>query len=169
MSWNTEITELVRVLINDLDTTETYTDSRIERVIIIGATQVLQEVSFPTEYTVDVANITISPDPTALDPKDYGFINLVSLKTACLILGGEVKQYSLVGSISVTDGPSNINMGNVFKNIQDTAKDMCLKYAQAKLEYKMLESSLNGQTVITPSTYLGSYESDPRSSYGNIY
>lgn len=157
MSWQTEIVENVRVLINDMDATQTYTDDRIERVVIIAANQVLQEVQFPTAYSIDIAEAEISPDPTSLSTKDNGFINLVSLKTACLIISGELKQYSLVGGISVNDGPSSINMSNVFGNLKDLQKSICGEYARYKLEYKLSQSINNGQVVMTPTTNLNGY------------
>ena len=156
MTWEVDLVEAVRVYINDIDAVEAYSDSRIERVVVIAAAQVIQEIQFPTTYSVDIQLSTISPDPTN-EPKDTSFLILVALKTSCLILSGEVKQYSLVGGISVTDAGSNINMGNVFKNVQETAKGVCLAYAHAKMEYKMGQSSANSTAVTTPTTWTNGY------------
>lgn len=160
MTWQTEVVEQVRVLINDMDDTQTYTDDRIERVGIIAALQVLSDVQFPTTYSVDIQRATISPDPTTLSTKDYDFINLMSIKTAYLIIYGELKKYSLVGGISVQDGPSSINL-NVFYNLRDVARSMDERYMREKNTIKMSQSSINSQAIITPTTNSNGYGYNP--------
>ena len=99
MSWQNEMTIIVRHLINDLDSSSyTFTDSRIEESILVSSQLVLHEVDFESSYTVDVDSLTLTPDPTAntgSDGKDDGFISLVSLKTGCLLLGSEMKTNAL--------------------------------------------------------------------------
>ena len=153
MTWEIEIVEQVRVLINDLADTPTYTDARIERVIIIAANQVTQELQFERNYIVDISDADIVPDPTDSDPKDYTFMNLIALKAACLIMGGELKQYSLIGGISVKDGPSSIDTGNLFKNLSELSKQICGDYAAEKTRYQMGYNGTNRVgSVNTPFT-----------------
>ena len=77
MSWQNEMTIIVRHLINDLDSSSyTFTDSRIEESILVSSQLVLHEVDFESSYTVDVDSLTLTPDPTAntgSDGKDDGF------------------------------------------------------------------------------------------------
>lgn len=153
MSWKTEIIEQVRIIINDIDSPQTYTDSRIERVVIIAAFQSLKEIDFSTTYSINIATQTISPDPTSSASRDADFINLVSLKTACLMLTGELRKYSL-GSVSITDGPSTINMGQVFTNLQKTYNEILRQYEKYKVTY---QSSNVGQAVSTPTTVQNIY------------
>jgi len=149
MTWQTEITESVRVLIGDMDETQVYSDNRIERTIVIGASQVIQEVDFSTIYTVDISLQNISPDPTTISPKDSNFINLISLKSAILIYTGELRKYALTSAI-VTDGPSTINMGSVYSNMKASLANLQFQYEKAKMLY---QSGQIGQAVTTPSKY----------------
>ena len=61
MSWQLEIPIITRVWINDLDSNPTYSDDRMLQVITVAAQNVLREVSFLTNYSVDVVNISITP------------------------------------------------------------------------------------------------------------
>ena len=153
MAWQTEIVEQVRVIINDTESPQKFTDSRIERATIIATSQVLKEINFSTVYTVDITLQTITPDPTSLTPKDLDFVNLVSLKCSCLILGGELRQYSL-SSISVTDGPSTISFSGIFKNLKETHDLLTKQYAKDKCLY---QSGLVGQAISTPTTVSSLY------------
>lgn len=148
MTWQKEIVEQTRVLIGDMDESPTYSDSRLERVVIIATNQVLQEIDFSHIYVVDISNQTIAPDPTEVSPKDTNFINLVAMKVACVVLQAELRKYAL-GSIMVTDGPSTISMGQVFSNIRKTYDTLMQEYGRAKFLY---QCSIAGHAVTTPST-----------------
>lgn len=155
MAWETEIVEQVRVVINDTESPQTYTDTRIERATIIAAAQAVKEIDFSRVYSVDITLQTISPDPTGLDPKDLDFINLVSLKCACLILGGELRQYSL-SSVTVVDGPSTMSFGSIFRNLKETLDGLLKQYDKAKFLY---QSGISGQCITTPTTATNIYPS----------
>ena len=86
MAWKTEITTLVRNLIGDTDLDNpTYTNERLNEAILTSAQLLQGELSFSQTYTTDVDQCTLSPDPTE-GTKDNAFINLLALKTACIIL-----------------------------------------------------------------------------------
>lgn len=148
MSWETECVEIVRVLINDINAVEKYEDCRIERVILVAATQLIQEVSFPDTYTINVIASTISPDPTE-DPIDNSFINLLCLKTALMITNGEMRKYAMAG-MKVVDGPSTIDVSSAYNSVKGVYEDLLNKYEKERMMYQMGRS---GQAVTTPSTY----------------
>lgn len=150
MTWQTEITEQVRVQIGDLGDTPTYSNTRIERAMVVGALQVLQEVDLPTAYIIDVAAQSITPDPTALSPKDVNFMNLIALKTSFLIVNSELRSYALSGAF-VIDGPSQINMTSIYSNMKSLATALNTQYQHAKV---LFQCGRNGQAVSTPSTIL---------------
>lgn len=151
MSWQTEITEIVRYLVGDSGET-TYTDSQIQKNILIAARIVTSEISFDTDYTISVANTTLSPDPTELNTDESnGFINLVSLKASCMILFSEYQIYSKQ-SVKIVDGPSSIDGTSVAKNLLMLSQDRCAEYSSYKIQYSM--SSMNcGTAILTPTTY----------------
>lgn len=89
IAWQTEAIELLRVLINDLSDTPTYTDSHLTRLLIVAAYQVIQEVDFTQEFVVDIEEQDISPDPSATATKDDVLINLMCIKAACILDRGK--------------------------------------------------------------------------------
>ena len=113
MTWQNEMSLIVRHLINDLDSSSyTFTSDRIEESILVATQLMLNEIDFEQTYTVDVDSSALSPDPTTLADKDDPFITLVSLKTAHLLLCSEIKTNSL-NAISLRDGPSSIDLRGI--------------------------------------------------------
>ena len=107
MAWQNEMVRILRHIINDLDSSSySFTDDRLEESILVSAQLVSTEIDFDKDYTIDVDALVLSPDPTA-SVKDDAFINLVVLKSACIILGSEVRSNAL-NSIALKDGPSSI-------------------------------------------------------------
>ena len=104
------------------------------------------EVSFTTTYTVSIAGPTISPDPVSL--VDNGFINLVVLKAACILVTSEYRTASAKG-LSVKDGPSSIDGRQVATSKGALAGDMCKKYEDAKKAYQAGDRSA-GQAIVGP-------------------
>ena len=148
MSWQNTIPVMVRYLINDVNSSGyKYTDARIEKTVIIGAQFVSLELDFPNIYTIDIANDIISPDPTDEATKDNSFINLTALKTACIILGSELKTEAY-NSISVKDAQSAIDLRGVSSTLSMLYKDLCDKYAAMADDYKFTGET--GQAILGP-------------------
>ncbi len=152
MAWQDEVTETVRILIGDMSDTPTYSDERIERVAIIAAHQMINDIVFPIVYTVSISNSTITPDP-ADSPRDDAFIYLLSLKTSCLIMSGETRTYA-ISSMKITDGPSSVDTGPSYTNVKALAGSICDNYQQAKMLYVM-GTLVPGAAIMTPTTQEG--------------
>lgn len=151
--WNTEISTIVRYLVNDTDTSSpSYPDERIEQTILVAAQLVSTEIDFEQVYTINVERCSISPDPTEPSSKDDGFINLISLKAACIIIGAEYKTHSL-SAVRVSDGPSSIDMGGVATNFKSLYADMCERYEKTKLNFATTNNNV-GEAILSP---YGSY------------
>lgn len=131
-SWDVDMVILVRGLINDLDST-TYSNARLQELICIAGQLAKNDVSFDYVYSITLTNpYTISPDPVAVD--DNPFINLVSLKTACLILRSEYK--SLAAQVaSFRDAQTAIDNTAQLKGKGELMKQMCAGYDEATLQY----------------------------------
>ena len=96
MSWQNEMALIVRHLVNDLDSSDyTFTNDRLEEAILVSAQLASLEIDFENTYTIEVDGSSLSPDPTSSSNKDASFINIVSLKTACLLLSSEGKTNAL--------------------------------------------------------------------------
>ena len=146
--WKYEMTTLLRYVINDTDTTQRqFTDERLCNLLVASAHMTLGVVDFPRNYIIDVPTSGISPDPTS-GSKDSSFINLVVLKAACLLAGGEYRTASNKG-IVIKDGPSSVDARGVVeakKTIMDFA---CSKYESAELEFRLGNSNA-GEAIIGP-------------------
>jgi hypothetical protein len=155
MSWQGEMTTIVRHLISDVDPTNySYSNERLETSVLVAAQIVLVEVDFENTYTVDVEQCYLSPDPT--DPttglstvnKDDAFINLASLKTACLIMGSEMKTQAL-NAVRVSDGPSSIDYTAVAANIKYLYEYSCKTYEEYKFNYATGNNAV-GKAILSP-------------------
>lgn len=146
MTWQTEITAIVRGLLDDADGTD-FTDTRLQQAILASSQLFLFDVKLSKTYVVDVAGSSISPDPTA-DPRDNVFINLVSLKTACMIAGGLARIAARDGMM-VSDGLSKIDTRDAAAWYANLAKQRCDEYKQAKLEYS-LGNNNPGHVIVSP-------------------
>ena len=147
MSWQTEMTTLLRYVINDTDATSyEFTDSRLQTLIVSSAQMTLGVVDFPRDYNIDIPSTGITPDPTAAN--DNGFINLVVLKSACMLADGEYRTASNKG-IVIRDGPSSVDARALIASKQQIASDSCAKYEKAELEFRLGNSNA-GEAIIGP-------------------
>ena len=148
MSWQNEMVRILRFLINDIDASS-YSDDRLEETILVAAQLQYASIDFPNTYTIDVDGLVLSPDPTSVTKDDW-FINIVCVKTACIILGSEAKTLAAQSYI-IKDGPSTIDVSRAYTAAQQMYKDMCDKLAFMIMDYKV-GNSVAGHAVLTPYT-----------------
>ena len=155
MSWQGEMTTIVRQLIYDVDPNNyTYSDDRLETSILVAAQLVSTEVNFENTYVIDVEQCTLTPDPTdpttalATADKDDAFINIVSLKASCIILGSEMKTQSL-NAVRVSDGPSSIDYTAVAGHIKYLYQYSCERYEEYKFNY-LAGTNAVGKAILSP-------------------
>lgn len=140
---------MVRYLISDVDPSNyKYSPRRMETTILVAAQMLTTETDLNEEYSINVETCLLDPDPTDAETKDDDFISLVSLKTACVLLGGEIRSES-GNAIAVKDGPSSIDLRGVTGTLNTLYKDMCAKYDQLLLDYKA-GNSLAGHAILGP-------------------
>lgn len=136
MAWDTDLVFMVRVLVSDIDSPQTYTDTYIERVLVTAGIVVDSSFPFPYTYAYDISALTISPDPVTND--DLSFMALVPLKAACILTQGEFKQ-ALAQGIKVRDGDSAIDTSVSFRGYRDILElGPCASYE--KLRWQLLAS-----------------------------
>lgn len=165
MPWNIDLVLMIRSLIGDLDRAK-YTDERLKQVLVVGAYNVINDADFSNTYTVDVASVSISPDP--ISESDTDFSTLTVYKAACILLGSEVKTEA-ANAISIKDGPSAIDLRGVTQNLNIMYNDLSAKYDHLLKTYQY-NNTLVGQAVLGPyspgSMILGSNQFDYR---GNMF
>jgi hypothetical protein len=164
MSWQGQMGTIVRYLIDDVDPDNyTYSDHRIETSILVAGQLAQMQVDFPNDYTINVENCTLSPDPTATETEDKAFITLICLRCACIIIGSAIRGES-GNAISIKDGPSAIDLRGVTATLSILYKDICAQYEQAQLDYRA-GNSIGGQVILGP--YSPGSDLISRNSHGN--
>lgn len=144
MAWSSELVMIVRHLIGDI-CGDTYSDSRLEETIVVSAQLVVSEFSFAKDYQIDVDNVTITPDPTATTRDDI-FIGLVTLKAACVLARGAMRDAAAREGIKVQDKMGSIQIAGKFTAAKEYAATFCDAYQRAKLEYAL--NNLDGIRAI---------------------
>ena len=89
MAWQDTMVIMLRVVIDDMGSNPTYSDSRLEEILVVSAKLTKKDVDFANDYTIGVTDSTITPDPVSTS--DNAFVNLVTLKAACLVANSEFK------------------------------------------------------------------------------
>ncbi len=145
MPWKIDLVLMLRSLIGDLDNSK-FTDERLKQILVFGAYNVVNDADFSQTYTVDVGEVTISPDP--ISGNDTDFTTLTVYKSACILLGSEVKTEA-ANAISIKDGPSAIDLRGVTQNLNIMYKDFCSKYEDLLKTYQY-NNTLVGQAVLGP-------------------
>lgn len=130
MSWQTELTTMVRTLINDLAEPYQFSDDRIIQTILVAGRYIQFDVDFNNSYSIDISELTISPDPTEIN--DQFFIILLSLKAACLVDQGTLRTKAAMEGIRAALGPASLSVGGA-----TSGWEMILKNGPCKL-YKDL-------------------------------
>lgn len=149
MSWQDEAVATLRILVGDFDTTETYCDETLIKLFVGAAKMVSNEASFDVTYTISASNQTISPDPS----DDSSFITLSALKAAYIIANSEYRVKSL-SAVSITDGPSSINLTNVVTGLKARVDRLAKDYSDALFDYA-LGSTVGIACISTPTTVDG--------------
>jgi len=164
MAWDTEIPIMVRVLINDLSDTPTYSDERLLQTIAVAAKYVQFDVVLDHLYTINVLEPNISPDPTADD--DNIFISLVALKTACLIDQSTLRTRAALEGIRAALGPASLSVaGNINGINLIIDKGPCAAYDELTSHWDVKEATAV-RSILSP--FVGN-KFDPRAIQINTY
>jgi len=105
MAWNKTMVTMLRVLINDTDSDNySYTDKRLQQILVVSAHFVQQEVNLTTTYTINIDVPNISPDPTVSSTLDPAYTNLTVLKAACTADWSTFRTKALVAGVEARCG-----------------------------------------------------------------
>jgi hypothetical protein len=136
---------ILRVLINDVSET-IYEDIDLNRIIVVAAGLVKQEISLDVTYTINYLTYTISPDPT-----EEAFINFTALKAAIILLRGELKEIAS-NTFKIVDGPSTIDTTMRYSSSKSLLENLLEQYDLDKINYSMNNSIGGYRAVITTPT-----------------
>lgn len=140
---------MIRHLVDDLGTTPTYTDDRLEELCLLAAQIINAEVDLAVEYTIDMDNLTLTPDPTS-PTRDEAFIALIILKAACIIDQSEARKAAGQG-IAIQDGKSSIDLrGRSGARLALLKDGWCKAYTDMKLKYETGQGAMAGHAILSP-------------------
>ena len=145
MPWQTDLVLMLRSIIGDLDKSK-FADERLKQILVVGAYNVVKDADFSNTYTVDVTKVSVSPDPITENDTDFNILTVY--KSACILLGSEVKTEA-ANAISIKDGPSSIDLRGVAQNLIMLYNDLCKKYDDLLRTYQY-NNTLVGQAVLGP-------------------
>lgn len=142
MAWTEDMVSMLRVIINDTESPQTYENDRLRNLLMVAAMYVKQEVDFDVVYTIGISNVTLAPDPTLTATRDDSFTNLVVLKAACLTDQSTLRTKAIMSGIEAKCGPA---MLKTLKHL-DGFKELltlgpCAAYEQLKHDYKLNDTT----------------------------
>ena len=149
MSWQNTSLIMLRTMLNDAgcDGDNTYTNSRLEDLLITSAYFLPVDINFNSDYVVDVGAYTIPPSPDdQSDGKD--FISFMVLKAACIAEEGAFRNAALLQGISARLGPASLQTAGYGGQLAVLLNEgPCKAYETYKYEYNF---SYEGAKIIGP-------------------
>lgn len=153
MPWQNEMTIIVRHIIGDLDPDNyNFSDGRIEESILVAAQLIHNEMEFFIDYSIEVDNGSLTPDPTttgvSTSNKDDDFIALCCLRSGLLLTNSLLRTYALK-AISIRDGASSLDMRGIVAGLKMVNDDLTKKYEDVKLNYETGKLGF-GKVILSP-------------------
>ena len=138
MAWDTTMVVMVRILINDTEEPQTYSDARLESLITTAAFYVKNEIDFDTTYSVNIVTPDISPDPTLEETLDDVYTGFVVLKAACITdISTFRTQAAISGLTAKCDKVSLDTKSRLEGFIKILEMGACAAYTKSKFEYEI--------------------------------
>lgn len=162
--WTDILPLMLRHVINDVDTPQTYTDNRLQLALLVGAQFVTAEVNLSQKYQLDFIQVSINPDPTSQSAPDEWMMNLMVMRSSIMMLSNNLKvAANSAWVIKDTDMTADLRkVADVNKQLLDEIKGM---YDHAKAEY-MVGVNPQVSAVLTPFNVLAGGFRGPIYGYG---
>lgn len=150
--WKDELVTMLRVLINDLGETPSYSDSRLQQLLVVAARYVLQDMDFDTSYTININVPNISPDPVGTTTRDDAFANFTVLKAACLSDQSLFRTKALLEGITARCGPATLSIAGHLPGFKELiTQGPCAAYLVLKQQY-YLGDARGVRAIMSPFT-----------------
>jgi len=133
-SWMLDMTLMLRFVINDLESTPTYSDARLMQLLCVAGQYVKRDLGITT-YTIDISDATITPDP--VDEADDVFINLTVLRAACFLDQSSLRTRASAAGVRASLGPMSLQVSdNSVQGFVELLKNgSCAAYQDALRDY----------------------------------
>ena len=161
--WSEVMTTMLRFMVNDYGTPQTYTDNVLKSALLVNAQFVAQELNFSQTFTVDLVKLNLTPDPTGgmppqfdsmgnqitpATPPDYNFINLTVLRTAVMITMNEYRT-ATNSAIMFREFHSQADMRGIAAAKKELWTELEKIYKQKQLHYQV-GIRVSGQAILSP-------------------
>jgi hypothetical protein len=160
MAWIETATMLLRNFINDVGPIVTYSDDRLEELLVSSAFLVNVDVGRGA-YTINMETLTITPDP--LSVVDYAFVYLCVLRARLILCGVEYKLASQK-AFSFRDGPSSIDGRASSESAKELMNIAQSDYNRGRLAYFSNDASLL-RAIIGPHNISSTYNNSPNDRF----
>ncbi len=138
MSWQTDISIITRVWINDLGMERVYSDSRLEQLIVVAAKYVKSEINLAYDYIIDLSNETITPDPSSAGVNDESFIAFTALKAECLLEYSTFRTKVANEGVRASLGSASLSVGGNLKGYEIILNQgPCALYNKLRMEHEV--------------------------------
>jgi hypothetical protein len=148
MAWQDQMALEFRYMINDLGSPPTYSDGRVQQLLVVAGLQASREITFNQTYTFDIVATGITPDPTITDTFDPDFTVLTCLKAAQILSNSKLKS-SAAGIIVKDIGGSTVDTTKLQDALKTEASLANQLYDDARLQYT-IATRMNGRAILTP-------------------
>ena len=154
MAWDDDAIEIVRMMTDDYGATARVSDDNLLRALLVAAFQVNREVDLDTSYAINLAAQSITPSPAT----DEAFINLMTIKAACLLDRGAAIT-AANRAIAVRDGSSSVDLRGIAQARLEIAMrgGFCKAYQEAREDFIREQAGIDrtgattaGRAVLTP-------------------
>ncbi len=148
MSWQNEMIMCERYLINDVDSPLTYTDNRLQAMLVIAAGFVIPQFNFSQNFTSDANAMTITPDPTLTPTVDEWLVNFILYQAAIMMTRNELRSASN-SAVSFKEFHTSVDMKDIYKSKKEILKDFQDVYEKMELQYRIGVRPA-GSAIMTP-------------------
>lgn len=147
MSIDGGVSILAEILLYYLDSTNSeYSNESLSKFLAVAANEVFFDTGI-TNYTVNITDASISPDPTT----DQSLSALLVLKAAVVAVRAEIKKQALVAGYRVTDDKATIDGKAALDALRDLLKEYQKNYDKAMQNYQLGDGQV-GLAILSPYT-----------------
>lgn len=166
-TWQNTAITILRTMLDDSGCTNTYTDKRLEELLISAAYFLPLKINFVTSYTINVETKIISPDPIETTEDGSEFINFMILRAACILDESSFRSAALLQGVSARLGPAAIQTngyGTLLKEFLD--KGPCKMFEELTQTYNFNYTNKGiVRAILSPFAANDYYPNDRGNSY----
>ena len=150
MALNSDLVTQFRILINDNDVTQSWTDTQLSQFLCIGASQLnAYLLGLEISFVISFSDLLITPDPHDTALTNPIVEQLLLLKSAENLNDAEIKKLYASSGYKISDDKSTIDTTSMSKSLESRGK-MYKGRFETLLMWYLRNSRGDGCAVATP-------------------